>query len=35
MLHDALVLTSFTLVGIGGFFLGYGWAAWIEKWHDQ
>ena len=34
MTYDLLILAVFTLVGIGGFLLGYGWASYIEAWHD-
>lgn len=30
-----IILLAFTLIGIGGFFVGYGWASFLENWHDR
>ena len=32
---DLLILAAFALVGIGGFFMGYGWASFLEDWCDE
>lgn len=33
--YELAVWVLFTLVGIGGFLMGYGWAAFIEEVHDR
>jgi hypothetical protein len=34
MTYDLLILVVFALIGIGGFLIGYGWAAFLENWTD-
>lgn len=35
MTDPILVALMLTLVGIGGFLIGYGWAAWLEEWSER
>lgn len=35
MIDELLILVVFTLIGIGGFLLGYGWASYLEDWADR
>lgn len=32
---DVLAILAVLSSGVGGFFMGYGWAAWLEKWSEE
>lgn len=35
MTEHTIAVLAVLFSGIGGFFMGYGWAAWLERWSDS